>query len=140
METTRTEAEPIATAVANGDQSESRLDALERGIAGIVARLDGAIGSARPAFQVAIQTFAPEPFEPIRDLSVVVTPDGEGFVATLFDANIATGGDTPEEAVADLKGLILAHFRDFEAGVDEHLGPAMLRQKAVLDSLIRRAR
>ena len=87
---------------------------------------------------VPISTFAPEPFEVITPFSVVVQPDDEGYVATLFHADISSSGDTQEEAVANLKDLVLMIFRDFEHEEDDKLGPAMVRQKRALMSLIRR--
>jgi predicted RNase H-like HicB family nuclease len=87
---------------------------------------------------VPISTFAPEPFEVIRNFSVVVRPEEESFVATLFDANISSSGETQEEAVENVKDLILMIFQGFEHEDDRELGPAMIRQKHALMSLIRR--
>lgn len=86
---------------------------------------------------IPISTFAPEPFEVVKGFSVVVRPDEDGFVATLFDANISSSGETPEEAVANVKDLILMIFRDFETKDDRDLGPAMIQQKYALRGLIR---
>ena len=87
---------------------------------------------------VPVVTFAPEPFELLRDLPVVVQPVEEYFTATFFDANISTSGETQEEAVANLKELILDIFESLEAEPEERLGPEPARQKAVLARLIRR--
>jgi predicted RNase H-like HicB family nuclease len=92
-----------------------------------------------PEVCVPIPTFAPEPFVVLRDFSVVVRPEGGSFVATLVDANISSAGETPEEAVANVKDLILMIFKDFEAADDRQLGRAMVRQKHALLGLIRRA-
>lgn len=103
-----------------------------------VARLEEEF-RVRSAFPcVPIQTFAPEPFEVLQPISAVVQADEGAFVATLFDANISSSGDTQEEAVANLKDLILMIFQDFENEDDADLGPAMIRQKQTLLSLIRR--
>ena len=87
---------------------------------------------------VPISTFAPEPFEVVRSFDVVVRPEEDCFVASLFDANISSSGDTPEEAVANVKDLILMIFQNLESEDDHKLGPAMIRQKHALLSLIRR--
>ena len=60
------------------------------------------------------------------------------YVATLFDANISSSGDTREEAVTNLKDLMLMIFQSLEHESESDLGPAMVRQKKVLQSLIRR--
>ena len=93
--------------------------------------------SSRVPVWVPISTFAPEPFEVVRDFCVVV--QAEDYVATLFDANVSSSGDTQEEAVANLKDLILMIFRGCEGEADDALGPAMVRQKHALLSLIRRS-
>jgi predicted RNase H-like HicB family nuclease len=88
---------------------------------------------------VPVSTFAPQPFAVLQEFSVVVRPEDGVFVATLFDANLGSAGDTPEEAVANLKDLIIMVFEDFESKKDHELGPMIVGQKAVLMSLMRRA-
>jgi hypothetical protein len=41
---------------------------------------------------VPIVTFAPEPFDIIKEIPVVVQPTDDEFSATFFDANINTQG------------------------------------------------
>lgn len=89
-------------------------------------------------FLIPIATFAPEPFEIILPLGVIVRPEGDSFVASLFDANVNASGETIHEVIVNLKSLILDSFVRLEAKDDGQLGPAMIRQKAVLQSLIRR--
>lgn len=92
---------------------------------------------------VPVTTFAPEPFtvrDPLRDpIWAVVQPVEDSFVATFFDANLSTSGDTQEEAMANLKDLILDVYLDLAEEPPERLGPEPRRQLAVLASLIRRA-
>ncbi len=120
----------------------NRLEALEQELQDLSARLNGVEGHYHRALEgavsVPISTFAPEPFEVIRDFSIVVRPEEESYIATLFDSNISSSGETREEAVANLKDLILMIFQDFENEDDSQLGPAMIRQKHTLLSLIRR--
>ena len=66
--------------------------------------------SSAATFWVPIETFDPEPFELRRPVSVVVQAFGNSFVASLFDANINASGETAQDAVANLKDLILALF------------------------------
>ena len=86
---------------------------------------------------VPISTFAPEPFEIIKPFSVVVQPVEGSFVATLFDANIGASGETPEDAVQNLKDIVLNALVVLEER-EHQLGREPKRQLAVLRSLISR--
>jgi predicted RNase H-like HicB family nuclease len=94
---------------------------------------------AGQAIIVPITTLAPDPFDLRHDIKVVIQPSDGEFIATYFDANIATGGDTQEEAFMNLKMLIVDMY---ESLVDEKepLGPEPERQLAVLKSVISRRR
>ena len=61
----------------------------------------------------------------------------DGYLATFFDANIGITGDTREEAVANLRLLLVDMFDDFETQ-ESQLGPEPERQLAVLRVFIRR--
>lgn len=87
---------------------------------------------------VPIQSFAPEPYEVLKPFTVVVRPDGEEFEASFFDANLHGSGDTEEEAVSDLKFVMIESFERLSELGDDKLGPAMLKQKRILTSQIRR--
>ncbi len=95
---------------------------------------------ARAASTIApITTLAPEPLDLVRDISVVVQPVEHGFTATFFDVNISTSGDTQEEAVSNLKSLIVDIFKDLESEPPERLGPEPTRQLNVLRAFLRRS-
>ncbi len=87
---------------------------------------------------VPIVTFEPEPFALREPIWAVVQSLDDAFVATFFDANISTSGDTQEEAIANLKDLLLDIYLDLEEEPEERLGPEPKRQLAVLRSLIGR--
>ncbi len=87
---------------------------------------------------VPITTFAPEPYELIRPLLVVVQPSEEGFTASFFDLNIHASGDTEEEAYRNLKALLLDVFDSLLAESPEMLGPEPKRQLAVFREFIRK--
>lgn len=87
---------------------------------------------------VPITTLAPEPFDVLRDIPVVVQAVDDGFTATFFDANISTSGDTQEEGVSNLKSLIVDIFEDLQSEPPKRLGPEPSRQLMVLRSFIRR--
>lgn len=121
---------------------ENRIEIAENKLKDLTARLARMEELCERSIQktvcVPVSTFAPEPFEVTREFSVVIQPEEDGFVAALFDANISSSGDTQEEALANVKDLILMIFQGFEDEDDSELGPAMIRQKHALLSLIRR--
>jgi hypothetical protein len=86
---------------------------------------------------VPITTLAPEPYRLEKDVPVVVQPAGEEFIATFFDANISTAGDTQEEAVSNLRSLILDTFEYLQAEPPEALGPEPTRQLGVLKTFLK---
>jgi predicted RNase H-like HicB family nuclease len=87
---------------------------------------------------VPITSFAPEPYEASRPIPAVIQPCEQGFVAGFFDANIHAAGDTEEEAVRNLKSLILDVFDSLSAEPAATLGPEPKRQLAVLREFIAR--
>jgi hypothetical protein len=89
------------------------------------------------SFLVPIETLAPEPFILKKSLHVVVRPFDEEYQANFFDANIGMTGDTAEEAVGNLKQLIVDIFEQLESN-EASLGPAPMRQLAVLRDFIQR--
>ena len=92
-----------------------------------------------PPLVVPVTNFAPEPFDVLQEFKVVVRADGEGaYIASHFDGNISTSGDTPEEAVDNLKGFMLDLFEDYDSEPPERLGPAPAKQLAVLKTIIGR--
>ena len=121
---------------------DNRVEHVEKKLEDLSTRLKRTEGFCERAFQkpvcVPVSTFAPEPFEVFREFSIVVQPEEDSYVAMLFDANISSSGETQEEAVANLKDLILMIFKGFEDEEDGKLGPAMIRQKHTLLNLIRR--
>jgi len=86
-----------------------------------------------------IQTFEPEPYELLRPITVAIREDGDGYMATFYDANISTAGDTEQEAFENLKSLILDVFDSLAREQPERLGPEPQRQMAVLRSFLRAA-
>jgi predicted RNase H-like HicB family nuclease len=87
---------------------------------------------------IPIATLAPEPYELVRAIPVVVQPAGGEFIASFFDANISTAGDTQEEAVANLRSLLLDMFEYLESEPPEALGPEPTRQLGVLRAFLTR--
>jgi hypothetical protein len=88
---------------------------------------------------VPVTTFAPEPFDVIGEIRVLVERTGSGYLATLFDANIGMVGHTDIEAVDNLKQLVADVYDQLEqAEKNNELGPWPTKQLAVLRSLIKK--
>lgn len=87
---------------------------------------------------VPITTFAPEPFELLKEIKVVVRPCGDEFLASFFDANVNTTGCNETDAVNSLKEMLLRRFDYLDHMPMAKLGPAMVKQIAVLRTFIRR--
>jgi predicted DNA-binding antitoxin AbrB/MazE fold protein len=90
-----------------------------------------------PSVIVPITTLAPEPFDLLRSIPVVVQSTVDGYLATFFDANIGITGDTKEESVANLRLLLVDVFEELEKE-EGQLGPQLLRQFAVLRGFMKR--
>jgi len=71
-------------------------------------------------------------YELRKMIPVTIRPDGGEFTATFFDANISTGGDSQEEAVANLQSLIADFYDELATMPLEELGPSLEKQKHVL--------
>ena len=116
--------------------TEEELQALKMRLTQLEKRCED---SLKAPVCVPISTLAPEPFDVIKNFYVVVQSEEDCYVATLFDANISSSGDSQEEAVANVIDLTVMIFRSLENEDDSKLGPAMVRQKHALQSLIRRS-
>jgi hypothetical protein len=96
------------------------------------------IGVPRKSIWVPIESFTPEPYEIVQPFTAVVVPIDDAFEAGFFDANIFATGDTEEEAVANLKSVLLDTYDRLDYLQEDQLGPAPARQKQVLNLFIRR--
>jgi len=89
------------------------------------------------AICVPIQSLAPEPYELIKPIEAVVQFVDDEYVASFFDANLTTGGDTQVEAISNLRDLIVGTFELLTETKDSDLGPGPRQQKAVLREFVR---
>jgi hypothetical protein len=87
---------------------------------------------------VPIQTFAPEPFEVLQEIKVVVRPSHDEFIATFFDANVNASGCNETDAVANLKEMLVSRFEQLDCLPENKLGPGLAKQIAVLREFIGR--
>lgn len=88
-------------------------------------------------FERHISNFEPEPYDAKIQIPIVIRPAGEAYEASFFDANIHASGDTEEEALRNLKALILDVFDDLSSLKPEEMGPEPARQHRVLNHYIR---
>jgi hypothetical protein len=91
----------------------------------------------RPTYAIAITTFAPEPYELLRPISIVIEAQKGGFIASFVEANINASGATEHEAINMVKDTILMAYERLVPKDDKNLGPGPLKQKQILMSLIR---
>jgi|SRR5665213_523639 len=88
---------------------------------------------------VPIATFAPEPYEILKPILVSVQASEDEFEAGWFDANIHTTGENEEEAVSNLKSLMLDFFDSLSKEPAEKLGIESKRQLAVIKTFIKKS-
>jgi predicted RNase H-like HicB family nuclease len=87
---------------------------------------------------VPVETFAPEPYAVRKPFHVVVRAQGDGYVASFFDTNLSASGDTPEEAVLNLKDVVVAAYEVLLQHGPAELGPSPAKQLQVLKQFLRR--
>jgi predicted RNase H-like HicB family nuclease len=87
---------------------------------------------------IPVQSLAPEQYEVIKPLLAVVRMVDSEYVASFVDANVASSGETEDEAVLNLKDAIVSAFDVLSSATDSELGPGPLRQKRTLEEFIRR--
>jgi dCTP deaminase len=124
-----------------GRQIPRLIEAQERGLEQ-TARLNLSLESAKASqksITVPIDTFSPEPYFIKKPILAVVQPAEEGCTASFYDANIHTSGDNEEEALENLKSLILDVFESLSAEPQETLGSQPKRQLAVLHEFLTRS-
>lgn len=124
-----------------GKQMPKMFEAQERTLA-FATRLSTSLESIQrpyPSVLAPIETFAPEPYFVKRPIQAVLQPAEEGCTASFYDANIHASGDNEDEAVENLKSLILDIFDNLCNETPENLGPQPKRQLAVLHEFITRS-
>lgn len=136
--------QPLKDAAVLGAEIPVLVDLQQKALATASALVSGLkeLGAARVASVIVpITTLGPiAPYELARDLPIVVQPTESGFTATFFDANVSMSGDTQEEAVDNLKALLIDLFEDLDSEVPERLGPEPARQLGALKSVMRKGR
>jgi len=98
-----------------------------------VARLERAAPACVP-----ITSLAPEPYEVLQPFHAVIRAEGDEYVASFLDANVSATGSTQEEAVWNLKDMIVAVFEMLMGHEEAALGPGPARQLRVLQQFVKR--
>ena len=119
--------------VANKQQDAILLQKLEREVAELKKKIEDC-GS----ITVPINSLAPEPFELVKPIQVVIQPSDGEYIASFFDANINASGDNETEAIDNLKEVMLSIFQHLSDMPTNKLGKGPVRQLAVLKEFIRK--
>jgi hypothetical protein len=119
------------------EQFDQRLDRIEEMLQAILLRI-AAIGPGKGSMMVPIQSLAPEPYKLLQPLTAVVTESDGGYEAAFFDASIFASGDTEEDAISNLKDMMIDTWERLSELKETQLGPGPTRQKQVLDFYIRK--
>ena len=115
-------------------QELSRIEVLEAEICLLKERCN-IIEQASPLL-VPIESLSPEPYKVIKPFNVIVRFQDDQYISSFFDANISTSGDTQEEAVLNLKDLIVTMYDMLNDMDDGQLGIEPMRQKILLNEYI----
>jgi predicted RNase H-like HicB family nuclease len=127
----------FAQALLSKWQEAARIHTLEKQILLLqkqVARLQAGASAIIP-----VLTFAPEPYEVLTPFQVVVRACGDEYIASFFDANISASGETQEEAVYNLKDVIITVFETLTEQGEARLGVGPARQLKVLTQFLKRS-
>jgi len=114
----------------------NRVENLEKILAEVNSRIEKLEKSR--SFFMRLQTFAPEPFEVIKEINVTVDYDGEDYTASFPDANVNASGCNEAEAIENLKENILSSFEYLSSVAPEKLVKPLKKQIAVLQEFVRR--
>jgi hypothetical protein len=126
----------LVTMIVERKKQDLRFGFLESAIAAAERRIQ--LLESRQTRIVPIDTFAPEPYILLQPFRVSVQMTGEEFEAGWFDANINSSGINEEEAVTNLKSLILDFYDSLTKEKPENLASGTARQLAVLKTFIRK--
>ena len=118
----------------------TELDALRQLVEGLSGKVDVLANNLVQTVCIPLRSFAPEPLEVAIPIDIVISPDEEdGFKASFLDANLHAYGETPEEALSNMRATIVEAYQRLRELPDSQLGRSMLRQKQVLSRHLREA-
>lgn len=128
--------EAFTAASARTWREVARLDTLEKEVVLLKDRC--AVLERLAPILVPIETLAPEPYRVVKPFHVVVRCQDDEYIASFFDANLSASGDTGEEAVANLKDIIVGTFEILRGVEENEFGPGPLQQRHVLEEFMRK--
>lgn len=111
---------------------EERLMILEQALPAILASI---MAESQPVCTTVSSLGVPG-YGVLKPIPVTIRKDGDEFIASFFDANISTGGENQQEAVANLQSLIADFYDELAATPSAELGPSLQRQKYVLTEFV----
>jgi hypothetical protein len=85
-----------------------------------------------------ITSFAPEPYILKSSIHIKILGKEDEYTASHHESNIHASGDTPFEAIENLKSLMLDTFDLLILEPEENLGPKARHQRILLEGLIER--
>jgi predicted RNase H-like HicB family nuclease len=84
-------------------------------------------------FCTFIASLGRDDLEVRKPIPVTLEPDDDGgYIASFLDANIASGGESVQDAVESLQEMIASSFNLLVDMPDARLGPRMRRERMVL--------
>jgi predicted RNase H-like HicB family nuclease len=87
---------------------------------------------------VPIDSLKPEPYNVLRTIHAVVSSCEGNYIASFVDANINSSGETLEEAIHNIKDMIVITYESLKQEDKKRLGPDSLRQMMILDQFIQK--
>lgn len=121
------------------NEIREELATLKQLIVGLSAKVDAVGTSLVQTVCYPIESFVPEPLEVASPMSIVISPEDDGFQASYLDGNLHAYGESREEALTNIKASIVDAYRRLRGVPDSQLGRSMLRQKKVLNHHLREA-
>jgi predicted RNase H-like HicB family nuclease len=108
---------------------------------GISQRMCVVVESLSPTQEVIyceISSFSPEPYALKSPIKIKIVGNDSEYIASYHESNIHASGDTPYEAIENLKSLLLDTFDSLTSEPRENLGIKAKNQRALLESIIER--
>jgi len=112
----------------------SRVEKLEQEVKSLKQQL----ARGNRSMLVSISSLAPAAYSLKREVSILIIPDEDSYIASLIDANVNASGETVPEAVANLKDMMIMLFERLGAEPKGKLGKWPARQLGVLRELMRK--
>jgi hypothetical protein len=85
-----------------------------------------------------ISSFSPEPYNLKSPIKIKVVGNDSEYIASHYESNIHASGDTPFEAIENLKSVMLDTFDSLTSEPEGNLGLKAKHQRALLQSIIER--